>query len=65
MSSVAEITNAHSTASGVKELANSVAVEAEGVEAQVRQFLHQRQSGISPYCKAKDELPRGLQSVRQ
>jgi hypothetical protein len=46
MSSVAEITNAHSTASGVKELANSVAVEAEGVEAQVRQFLHQRESGI-------------------
>jgi methyl-accepting chemotaxis protein len=32
-------TDARSTASGVKDLADSVAVEAEGLEAQVRQFL--------------------------
>jgi methyl-accepting chemotaxis protein len=32
-------TDARSTASDVKDLANSVAVEAEGLEAQVRQFL--------------------------
>jgi methyl-accepting chemotaxis protein len=40
MSRVAEVTtNARSTALGVKDLADSVAVEAEGLEAQVRQFL--------------------------
>ena len=40
MSRVAGVaTNARSTASGVKDLADSVAVEAEGLEAQVRQFL--------------------------
>ncbi len=32
-------TDARSTASGVKDLADSVAAEAEGLEAQVRQFL--------------------------
>ena len=40
MSRVAEVTaDARATASGVKDLADSVAVEAEGLEAQVRQFL--------------------------
>ncbi|HKS85959.1 MAG TPA: methyl-accepting chemotaxis protein [Pseudolabrys sp.] len=40
MSRVAEVTaKARSTASGVKDLADSVAVEAEGLDAQVRQFL--------------------------
>jgi methyl-accepting chemotaxis protein len=40
MSRVAGVaTDARSTASGVKDLADSVAVEAEGLEAQVRQFL--------------------------
>ncbi len=40
MSRVAGVTtDARSTASGVKDLANSVAVEAEGLETQVRQFL--------------------------
>ncbi|HEY6024187.1 MAG TPA: HAMP domain-containing methyl-accepting chemotaxis protein [Pseudolabrys sp.] len=40
MSRVAGVTaDARATASGVKELADSVAVEAEGLEAQVRQFL--------------------------
>jgi methyl-accepting chemotaxis protein len=40
MSRVAGVTaNARSTASGVKDLADSVALEAEGLEAQVRQFL--------------------------
>ena len=32
-------TDARSTASDVKDLADSVAVEAEGLESQVRQFL--------------------------
>ena len=37
---MAEVTgNTRSTASGVKDLADSVAVEAEGLEAEVRQFL--------------------------
>ena len=40
MSRVAGVTaDARATASGVKDLANSVAHEAEGLEAQVRQFL--------------------------
>ena len=40
MSRVAGVaTDARSTASGVKDLADSVALEAEGLEAQVRQFL--------------------------
>jgi methyl-accepting chemotaxis protein len=40
MSRVAGVTaNARSTTSGVKDLADSVALEAEGLEAQVRQFL--------------------------
>lgn len=40
MSRVAGVTaDACSTASGVKDLADSVAMEAEGLEAQVRQFL--------------------------
>jgi methyl-accepting chemotaxis protein len=40
MSRVAGFTaDARSTASGVKDLADSVALEAEGLEAQVRQFL--------------------------
>ena len=40
MSRVAGVTTgARSTASDVKDLADSVAVEAEGLEAQVRQFL--------------------------
>jgi methyl-accepting chemotaxis protein len=40
MSRVSGVTaNARSTASGVKDLADSVALEAEGLEAQVRQFL--------------------------
>jgi methyl-accepting chemotaxis protein len=40
MSRVAGVTaDARATASGVKDLADSVAVEAEGLEAQVRQFL--------------------------
>src|SRR5262249_5486128 len=40
MSRVADVTaNARSTASGVKDLADSVAVEAEGLGAQVCQFL--------------------------
>jgi methyl-accepting chemotaxis protein len=40
MSRVADVTaNARTTASGVKDLADSVALEAEGLEAQVRQFL--------------------------
>jgi hypothetical protein len=39
-SCVAEVTaSARSTASGVKDLADSVAVEAESLEAEVRQFL--------------------------
>jgi methyl-accepting chemotaxis protein len=37
MSAIA--TTARSTASGVKDLADSVAVEAESLEAEVRQFL--------------------------
>lgn len=40
MSRVAGVrTNARSTASDVKDLADAVAIEAEGLEAQVRQFL--------------------------
>jgi methyl-accepting chemotaxis protein len=40
MTRVAEVTaSARSTASGVKDLADSVAVEAESLEAEVRQFL--------------------------
>ena len=40
MSRVADVTtDARATASDVKDLADSVAVEAEGLEAQVRQFL--------------------------
>jgi hypothetical protein len=40
MSRVADVTaNARATASGVKDLADSVAVEAEGLEEQVRRFL--------------------------
>src|SRR5215510_13747930 len=40
MSRVAGVTtNARSTAVGVKDLADAVAIEAEGLEAQVRQFL--------------------------
>ena len=40
MSRVAGVTtDARSTASDVKDLADSVAVEAEGLESQVRQFL--------------------------
>jgi methyl-accepting chemotaxis protein len=40
MSRVAGVTaDARTTASGVKDLADSVALEAEGLEAQVRQFL--------------------------
>jgi methyl-accepting chemotaxis protein len=45
MSRVAGVTtDARSTASGVKDLAGSVAVEAEGLEAQVRQFLNNVQA---------------------
>jgi methyl-accepting chemotaxis protein len=40
MSRVAGVsTDARSTASGVKDLADSVAVEAEGLEVEVRRFL--------------------------
>jgi len=40
MRRVADVTaNARSTALGVKDLADSVALEAEGLETQVRQFL--------------------------
>ena len=40
MSRVAGVTaDARTTASGVKDLADSVALEAKGLEAQVRQFL--------------------------
>jgi methyl-accepting chemotaxis protein len=37
-------TDARSTASDIKDLADSVAVEAEGLEAQVRQFLNNVQA---------------------
>ena len=41
MSRVTGVTaDARATASGVKDLADSVAVEAEGLETQVRQFLN-------------------------
>lgn len=40
MSRVADVTaDARSTASGVKDLADSVALEAEGLQTHVRQFL--------------------------
>jgi methyl-accepting chemotaxis protein len=40
MSRVAGVTtDARATAAGVKELADAVAVEAEGLETEVRQFL--------------------------
>ena len=40
MSKVGGVTsNARSTAEDVKDLADSVAIEAEGLEAQVRKFL--------------------------
>jgi methyl-accepting chemotaxis protein len=40
MNRVANVTaDARATASGVKDLADSVAVEAEGLEEQVRRFL--------------------------
>jgi methyl-accepting chemotaxis protein len=45
MSRVAGATvDARSTASGVKDLADTVAIEAEGLEAQVRAFLHDVQA---------------------
>jgi methyl-accepting chemotaxis protein len=45
MSRVADVTaDARSTASGVKDLADSIALEAEGLEAQVRQFLNSVQA---------------------
>ena len=37
-------TGARSTASGVKDLADALAIEAEGLETQVRQFLNNVQA---------------------
>ena len=55
MSRIAGVTtDARSTASGIKDLAHSVAVEAKDLEAQVHQFLN------------KPSIARtGLQSPRQ
>jgi len=52
MTRVAEVTaSARSTASGVKDLADSVAVEAESLEAEVRQFLDNVQAAWFVYSK--------------
>lgn len=58
MSRVAGVTaDARTTASGVKDLADSVALEAEGLEAQVRQFLSSVQTASSNRraCKARSD----------
>ena len=50
---------------GVKDLADSVVVEAEGLEAQVRQFLNNVQAAYF-FSLAKPSMTRtGLQSPRQ
>src|SRR5262245_54926659 len=52
MTRVAEVTaSARSTAPGVKDLADSVAVEAESLEAEVRQFLDNVQAAWFVYSK--------------
>ena len=48
MSRVAGVTtDARSTASDVKDLADAVAIEAEGLEVQVRQFLTNVQAALT------------------